>query len=81
MFINGKEPAEIIKEKGLIQISDAGEIAAVVNQVLAANQTVIEDYKAGKEKAFSYLVGQVMKETKGKANPALVNRLLKEHLG
>ncbi|MEW6661045.1 MAG: Asp-tRNA(Asn)/Glu-tRNA(Gln) amidotransferase subunit GatB [Bacillota bacterium] len=81
MFASGKKPADIIHEKGLTQISDAGEIAVVVDRVLAANPSVVEDYKAGKEKALGFLVGQVMRETRGKANPAMVNQLLKEHLG
>ncbi|KKM09566.1 glutamyl-tRNA amidotransferase [Clostridiales bacterium PH28_bin88] len=80
MFTTGKPPADIVKEKGLVQISDEGEIAAMVDRVLAANPGVVEDYRSGKEKAFGFLVGQVMKETKGKANPTLVNKLLKERL-
>jgi len=66
---------------GLKQISDSGEIGKIVDQVLAANPQQVADYKAGKEKAFNSLVGQVMKATKGKANPAQVNALLKEKLG
>jgi len=80
MFATGKRPADIVKEKGLVQISDEGELAAVVDRVLAANPGVVEDYRAGKERAFGFLVGQVMKETRGKANPGLVNKLLKERL-
>ncbi len=71
----------IIAAKGLKQISDSGEIGKIVDQVLAANAQQVADYKAGKEKAFNSLVGQVMKATKGKANPAQVNALLKEKLG
>jgi len=80
MFATGKSPEVIVKEKGLLQISDEGVIAAVVDEVLANNPKSVEDFKAGKEKAIGFLVGQVMKATKGKANPGLVNRLLKEKL-
>jgi len=80
MFASGKDPDTIVKEKGLVQISDEGAIAAVVDGVIAGNPKTVEDYRAGKEKALGFLVGQVMKATKGKANPELVNRLLKERL-
>ncbi len=71
---------EIIERRGLKQISDTDEIEKIVNQVLAANARQVEDYRAGKEKAFNSLVGQVMKETQGKANPAQVNEILKRKL-
>ncbi|MEO8203845.1 MAG: Asp-tRNA(Asn)/Glu-tRNA(Gln) amidotransferase subunit GatB [Betaproteobacteria bacterium] len=71
----------IIESRGLRQISDAGEIEKLVDAVLAANARQVEDYRAGKEKAFNSLVGQVMKATKGKANPAQVNAMLKQKLG
>jgi len=71
----------VIEKRGLKQISDTGEIEKIVDQVLAANAAQIADYKAGKDKAFNSLVGQVMKATKGKANPAQVNALLKRKLG
>jgi aspartyl-tRNA(Asn)/glutamyl-tRNA(Gln) amidotransferase subunit B len=70
----------IIERKGLRQISDAGAIEAVVATVVAANPKQVDDYRAGKEKAFNSLVGQVMKATKGKANPAQVNELLRKKL-
>ena len=73
--------AEIIEDKGLVQISDVGELETVIEAVLSRSQKQIEQYRAGKEKVFGYFVGQVMKETGGKANPAEVNRLLKERLG
>ena len=73
-------PDEIIEKRGLKQISDAGEIEKIVDQVLAANPKQVEDYRAGKEKAFNSLVGQVMKATQGKANPAQVNEILKRRL-
>ncbi len=71
----------IIEKRGLKQISDSGEIEKIVDQVLASNAAQVADYKAGKEKAFNSLVGQVMKATKGKANPQQVNTLLKQKLG
>ena len=80
MFESGKDPAVIVKEKGLVQISDEGAIASVVDEMIAANPKSVEDFKAGKDKAIGFLVGQVMKATKGKANPDLVNKLLREKL-
>lgn len=74
----GGDPEKIVKEKGLVQISDEGELKKIVDDVLANNTQSIEDYKNGKDKALGFLVGQVMKETKGKANPQLVNKLIKE---
>jgi aspartyl-tRNA(Asn)/glutamyl-tRNA(Gln) amidotransferase subunit B len=71
---------EIIEKRGLKQISDSGEIEKIVDQVIAANAKQVEDYRAGKEKAFNSLVGQVMKATQGKANPAQVNEILKRKL-
>ena len=71
----------IIDKRGLKQISDSGEIEKIVEQVLAANAKSVEEFKAGKEKAFNALVGQVMKASRGKANPAQVNDLLKKKLG
>ena len=80
MFAAGKKPEDIIKDKGLTQISDEDTIANIVESVLAGNPASVEDYHNGKNKALGFLVGQVMKETKGKANPQLVNKLLKEKL-
>ena len=71
---------QIIEKRGLKQISDSGEIEKVVDEVLAANAKQVEDYRAGKEKAFNSLVGQVMKRTQGKANPAQVNEILRRKL-
>lgn len=76
MLETGKAPQAIVEEKGLVQISDEGAIKSVVEQVIANNPQSVEDYRAGKQKAIGFLVGQVMKETKGKANPGLVNELL-----
>ncbi|HEX4798827.1 MAG TPA: Asp-tRNA(Asn)/Glu-tRNA(Gln) amidotransferase subunit GatB [Burkholderiales bacterium] len=78
---NGEGTAdEIIEKRGLKQLSDAGAIEKIVDDVLAANPKQVEDYRAGKEKAFNSLVGQVMKATRGKANPAQVNEILKRKL-
>ena len=71
---------EIIAKRGLRQISDEGSIEKIVDEVLASNAKQVEDYRAGREKAFNSLVGQVMKATKGKANPAQVNEILKRKL-
>jgi aspartyl-tRNA(Asn)/glutamyl-tRNA(Gln) amidotransferase subunit B len=71
----------IIERRGLRQISDAGEIEKLVDEVLAANARQVADYRAGKDKAFNSLVGQVMKATRGKANPAQVNEILRRRLG
>jgi aspartyl-tRNA(Asn)/glutamyl-tRNA(Gln) amidotransferase subunit B len=71
---------DIIERQGLRQISDSGEIEKLVDEVLAANAKQVQDYRAGKEKAFNSLVGQVMKASRGKANPAQVNELLKRKL-
>lgn len=80
MLESGKEPKRIVEEQGLVQISDEGAIARIVEQVIANNPQSVADFKAGKEKAVGFLVGQVMKETKGKANPGLVNKLMLEKL-
>jgi aspartyl-tRNA(Asn)/glutamyl-tRNA(Gln) amidotransferase subunit B len=72
---------ELIEREGLKQVSDAGALEKAVDEVLAANAKQVADYKAGKEKAFNSLVGQVMKATKGKANPAQVNEILRRKLG
>jgi aspartyl-tRNA(Asn)/glutamyl-tRNA(Gln) amidotransferase subunit B len=80
MFKTGKSPEEIIKEKGLIQINDTGALDAAIEKVIENNQKSVADYKSGKENAVMFLVGQVMKETKGKANPGVVQKMLKEKL-
>jgi aspartyl-tRNA(Asn)/glutamyl-tRNA(Gln) amidotransferase subunit B len=71
----------IVEKRGLRQVSDSGAIEKIVDEVLAANAKQVEDYRAGKDKAFNSLVGQVMKASKGKANPAQVNEILKRKLG
>ena len=71
----------LIEDKGLRQMSDTGELESIVDDVLAANPKSVEEYRAGKERAFNALVGQAMKATRGKGNPAQVNELLKKKLG
>ena len=80
MWSEGLEADAIIETRGLKQLSDTGAIEAIVDQVLAANAKQVDDYRAGKEKAFNSLVGQVMKATQGKANPAQVNDILRRKL-
>ena len=80
MLENPKDPEEIIKEKGWIQISDEGAIKEVVQKILEANPQSIADFKAGKDRALGFLVGQAMKETKGKANPQMLNKMFLEEL-
>ncbi len=77
----GSNVDALIEAKGLKQMSDTGAIEAILDEVLAANQKSVDEFRAGKDKAFNALVGQAMKATKGKANPALVNELLKKKLG
>lgn len=80
LFENPKNPEDIIKEKGWIQISDEGAIKEVVLKILDNNPQSIIDYKAGKDRALGFLVGQAMKETKGKANPQMLNEMFLEEL-
>jgi aspartyl-tRNA(Asn)/glutamyl-tRNA(Gln) amidotransferase subunit B len=80
MLETGKLPGQIVEEQGLVQISDEGAIRAIIDKVVGNNPQSVADYKAGKEKAVGFLVGQVMKETRGKANPGLVNKLIVERL-
>jgi len=80
MFNTGKDADEIVKEKGLSQISDSGELEDAVGQAIADNPQAVADYNAGKETAVKFLVGQVMRVTRGRANPQLVNDILKKKL-
>jgi aspartyl-tRNA(Asn)/glutamyl-tRNA(Gln) amidotransferase subunit B len=80
MFQTGKSAAAIIEEKGLVQVSDTGEIDRVIDEVMAASPNQLEQYRAGKETLFGFFVGQVMKASKGKANPKIVNERLKSKL-
>jgi aspartyl-tRNA(Asn)/glutamyl-tRNA(Gln) amidotransferase subunit B len=80
MFQSGRAAAEIVAEKGLAQISDADELGRVIDEMIAANPDQAAEYRAGKERLLGWFVGQVMKATRGKANPQLVTELLKEKL-
>lgn len=80
MIETGEAPSSIVAQKGLSQISNLEEIEAIIDNVLANNQSSVDDYRAGKDKLFGFFVGQVMKESKGKANPQLVNQLLLQKL-
>jgi aspartyl-tRNA(Asn)/glutamyl-tRNA(Gln) amidotransferase subunit B len=80
MWQSGKDADTIIEEQGLKQVTDTGAIEAIVDEVLAANPGQVEEYRGGKEKLMGFFVGQVMRATKGKANPAAVNEMLKKKL-
>jgi len=80
MFASGRSAAAVVEEKGLVQVSDTGEIDQVIDEVIAASPRQLEQYRAGKETLFGFFVGQVMKASKGKANPKVVNERLKEKL-
>lgn len=80
MFTSGQDPRTIIKEKGLVQISDADALLPLIDEIVNNNPKVLQDYKNGKEKAFGFFIGQVMKATRGQANPEMVNKLLRERL-
>ncbi|NLI93464.1 MAG: Asp-tRNA(Asn)/Glu-tRNA(Gln) amidotransferase subunit GatB [Peptococcaceae bacterium] len=80
IYKTGKDPETIVKEKGLVQISDEGALEKIIDEVIAANPKSVGDYQAGKENAIGFLVGQIMKATKGQANPGLVNKLLRGKL-
>ena len=81
LLLEDKDPEIIVKEKGLVQITDNSEIEKIVEQVLEENQQSVEDYKAGKSNALKYLVGQAMRLSKGKANPQMINELILKKLG
>ena len=80
MFKTGKGAAQVIEEQGLAQVSDVTAIEEIISYVLSANESQVEQYRAGKEGLFGYFVGQVMKASKGKANPKVVNELLRAKL-
>ena len=80
MYESGKDAAAIVEEKGLRQVTDTGAIEKIVDEVLAENPGNVAEYKAGKDKMFGFFVGQVMKKSQGKANPAIINDLLKKKL-
>lgn len=77
MLASGKDPENIVKEKNLVQITDTSAIETAINKIIDANPKQVEEYLNGKDKVFGFFVGQIMKETKGKANPAIVNEVLK----
>ena len=80
MLETGQKPAAIVEEKGLRQVSDTGAIEQSIRDILAENADKVAEYKSGKDKLFGFFVGQVMKATQGKANPGLLNDLLKKIL-
>lgn len=80
MLLSGKPAAQIVEEKGLRQVTDTGAIEKAIDDILAANADKVAEYKSGKDKLFGFFVGQVMKSTGGKANPAMLNDLLKKKL-
>ena len=81
LWNEGGSAKSIVEREGLAQVSDRGAVAAIVDEVLAANPKVVADYKAGKTNVLGFLTGAVMKQSRGKANPALAQELLKEKLG
>ena len=80
MIETGKEPSIIVEEKGLKQVSDTGAIETMIAEILAANQDKVAEIKAGKDKLKGWFVGQIMKASQGKVNPALANQLLDKKL-
>ena len=80
MFSTGASPETIVENRGLRQISDTSEIEAIIDQVISANPAQVEEFRGGKEKVFGFFVGQVMKASGGKANPGVVNELLRKKL-
>ncbi len=81
MFETGKSASAIVAEKGLVQISDSGELAIIIDKVIADNDKAVADYRAGKEASLTFLIGQVMKASRGKANPAVVRPIIVDKLG
>jgi aspartyl-tRNA(Asn)/glutamyl-tRNA(Gln) amidotransferase subunit B len=80
MYRTGKDAETVVQEQGLVQVSDTGAIESIIGDVIKANPDQAAEYKAGKDKLFGFFVGQVMKASKGKANPDVVNQLLKKKL-
>jgi aspartyl-tRNA(Asn)/glutamyl-tRNA(Gln) amidotransferase subunit B len=80
LYVEGGDPAAIVAERGLVQVSDEGELSKLVDEVVAAHANVVADYKGGKQQALQALVGQIMKATKGRANAQTVSQLLRERL-
>ena len=80
MFKTGKTASAVVEEQGMVQVSDAGSIDPIVDEVIRANPNQVEQFKSGKESLFGFFVGQVMKASKGKANPKVVNERLRAKL-
>ena len=78
--MTSKKPSEIVKQKGLEQVSDDSTIEGFIEEVISQNEDKVNEYRNGKEKLFGFFVGQVMKVSRGKANPGLVNKMLKNKL-
>jgi aspartyl-tRNA(Asn)/glutamyl-tRNA(Gln) amidotransferase subunit B len=80
MFESGENPEKIVKAKGLVQLADSNTLEPIIDEIIAAHPDSVAEYRNGKEKLFGFFVGQVMKKTGGKANPQMVNDLLKAKL-
>jgi aspartyl-tRNA(Asn)/glutamyl-tRNA(Gln) amidotransferase subunit B len=81
MWVSGRAAADIVEDKGLKQVSDTGELEAIVDQVIASGAGQVEQFRSGNEKILGWFVGQVMKLSQGKANPQMVNEILRKKLG
>jgi aspartyl-tRNA(Asn)/glutamyl-tRNA(Gln) amidotransferase subunit B len=80
MMISGKDPETVVREKNLVQMSDAGEMQAIVREIIAANPEQAAQFREGKSKVMGFFVGQLMKKTQGKANPQMANELFSKEL-
>ena len=80
MWATGKDPSQIIKEKNLVQVQDKSKLEETAQKVIDENETAVSDYKKGKEASLQFLIGQVMKETRGRANPETIAGILKKLL-
>ena len=80
MYKTGSDPSNIAESEQLLQLSDSSELENIIGSVIAQNAKVVEDYKKGKENALQFLIGQAMKETKGQANPQIVQKILYKKL-
>ena len=80
LYVTGTTPEQLVKEKGLVQVSDEGQLTVLIKEVLAQHPAQVEQYLGGKEAVLGFLVGQVMKASQGTANPGKVNKLLKHSL-
>jgi len=80
MLASGKDPEAIVKEQGLVQMSDEGELVALVQEIIAANPDQVQQFREGKTKVIGFFVGQLMQKTKGQANPQMANQLFQKAL-